>query len=795
MVFHDLRYALRWLRANPGFTSAALLVLALGIGAATATFTIVYSVIVRPLPFAAPDRIIRIWSSPQGRDLPFFSVSAPDALDWRTRATTLAVVAPYERQVAFTVTGGAEPEEVLGANVSRELFELLGVAPARGRWFSADEDQAGSAARVAVISHGLWQRRFGGRADIVGHTLRLDENTWTVIGVMPAEFAIPNNPAEVWLPLRLVADPAKRDARYLRVLARLRDGVAVEQADRELAGIAAALAREYPAFNRTWTTTVRPLLETVVSADFRRALIVVAVAVSLVLLIACANVASLLLARAASRTREIAVRTALGAGRSALVRQMLVESLVLATLGGALGVLLAMWGLDALAALAITTIPRADEIAVRPVVLLFACGVTTLTAIVFGVVPALGASRGRLDALRVREPGDAHGASRARDLLVVGEVALAMVLLVGAGLMTRSFVRLQQRDLGFRPERLLVLQVSPARGSSSTFFYDALMTRLAALPGVESVAAGNSLPFAGPNGANTFRLQGQTFEPGLAPDADLRAITPGYFRTLGIPVIRGREFTSQDNTGAPVVIVNAAIARRFFRNGDPIGQQLQVGGEPFATIVGVAGDARYRELDDPSNELRPMIYFPAAATPSMALTVALRTSVPPATLQASVGSTVASVTRDRPITRLESMEEILATSRGPQRFNTTVIGAFAWIAIVLAAAGLWALIAHAVARRTHELGVRIALGAQPREVLRMVAVRGVLLASVGIVLGLLAATALTGGLQRVLFDTPASDPVTFAGVAALFLVVSIAASVLPARRALRIDPVEALRSE
>jgi putative ABC transport system permease protein len=795
MLLHDLRYALRWLRANPGFSSAALFVLALGIGAATATFTIVYSVTLRPLPFAAPDRIVRIWSSPSGRNLPFFSVSAPDALDWRARAATLAVVAPYERQVPFTVTGGAEAEEVLAAKVSRELFDLLGVAPARGRWFSRDEDRDGSGARVAVISHGLWQRRFGGRTDVVGQPLHLDDDAWTVIGVMPASFAIPNNPAEVWLPLALVADPAKRDARYLRVLARLRDGVDMGQADRELAGIAAALAREYPASNRTWTTTVRPLRETVVSADFRRALFVVAIAVGLVLLIACANVASLLLARGASRTREMAVRTALGAGRTALVRQMLVESLVLATLGGALGVLLAMWGLDALAALAITTIPRADEIAVRPVVLLFACGVTTMTAVIFGVAPALGASRGRVDALRVRETGDARGASRVRDLLVVAEVALAMVLLVGAGLMTRSFLRLQQRELGFDPERLLVLQVSPPRNTPSAFFYDALMTRLAALPDVESVAAGNSLPFAGPNGANTFRIQGQTFEPGLAPDADLRAVTPNYFRTLGIPLVRGRAFTAHDNTSAPVVIINATIARRFFRSADPVGQQLQVGGEPVATIVGVVGDVRYRELDDPSNELRPMIYFPTGGAPSMALTVALRTSVAPETVQALVRSTVASVTRDRPITRLEPMGEILATSRGPQRFNATVIGAFAWIAIVLAAAGLWALIAHAVARRTHEIGVRVALGAQPRDVLRMVAGHGVLLASVGIVLGLVAAATVTGGLQRVLFDTPATDPATFAGLAALFLAVAVTASVLPARRALRIDPVEALRSE
>jgi putative ABC transport system permease protein len=794
-MMYDLRYALRWLRGNPGFSSAAVLVLALGIGAATATFTIVHAVLLRPLPFAAPDRIIRIWSSPAGRDLPFFSVSAPDAIDWRERARTLAVVAPYERQRSMTVTGGVEAEEVFGARVSRELFELLGVAPVRGRWFSAEEDRAGSDARVAVISYGMWQRRYGGRSDVVGQPLRLDDETFTVLGVMPQAFSIPNNPAEIWLPLRLVADPSRRDARYLRVLARLGDGVVTEQASRELTAIAAALAREYPASNRTWTTTVLPLMQTVVSADFQRALVVVTTAVGLVLLIACANVASLQLARAASRTREMAVRTALGAARRVLVRQMLVESLVLASLGGALGVLLAMWGLDALAALAITTIPRADEIALRPVVLLFACAVTTTTAVVFGLAPALGASRGRLEALRVREPADTRGASRLRDALVVAEVTLAMILLVGAGLMTRSFVRLQQRDLGFTPERLLILQVSPPRTTPSAFFYDALMTRLSALPGVEAVAAGDSLPFAGPNGANTFRIEGQVLEPGFAPDADLRSVTPDYFRTLGIPLIRGRVFNGSDGGGAPVVIVNAALAQQFFAETDPVGRHLQVGSEPPATIVGVAGDARYRELDDPTNRLRPMIYSPAAAAAAMPLTIALRTSVPPTTLQASVRSTVVALARDRPIARLEAMEDILATSRGPQRFNATVIGAFAWIALVLAAAGLWALIAHAVARRTHEIGVRVALGAAPGEVLRMVAGRGVLLASVGIVLGLAASAALTGVVQRVLFNTPATDAGTFATVALVFLAVAITASLLPARRALRIDPVEALRSE
>ncbi len=794
MLLQDLRYAFRWLRANPGFASAALLVLGLGIGAATATFTIVHAVLLRPLPFLAADRVVRIWSSPSGRDLPFFSVSAPDAADWRARATTLAIVAPYERQTPFTLAG-VEPEEVLGARVSRELFEVLGVSPVVGRWFTSEEDRPGSPARVALVSHGLWQRRLGGRPDVVGQTLRLDDEAWTVVGVMPPLFAIPNNPAEIWLPLGLVADPAKRDTRYLRVLGRLKDGVTIEHAARDLERIAADLARDYPASNTTWTTTVLPLFDTVVSANVQRALTILTGAVALVLLIACANVAGLLLSRAATRTREMAVRAALGAARGVLVRQMLVESLVLAALGGALGVLLAMWGLDALTALAATTIPRADEITVGPVVLAFACGTTAATALVFGLAPALGASRGRPDALRVREMSETRGASHARDALVVAEVALAMVLLVGAGLMMRSFVRLQGRDLGFSPERLLILQVAPDRTGEPIPFYDRLMTRLAALPGVVSVAAGSSLPFAGPNSANTFTVEGHVFEAGEAPDADLRTVTPDYFRTLGIPLLRGRTFSATEDAGAPAIIVNAAIARRFFAREDPIGRRLQVGGEARATIVGVAGDVRYRELDDPDDNLRPMIYLPAASAAPTPLTIAIRTSVPPETLMAAVRAAVSASARNRPIARLEAMEDLLAETRGPQRFNTTVIGAFAWVALILASAGLWGLIAHGVVRRTHEIGVRIALGARPGEVLRMVAGRGVVLATVGIALGLAASAALTTLIQRVLFNTRAADPATFAGIATAFLAVAVASSMVPARRALRINPVEALRSE
>jgi putative ABC transport system permease protein len=792
MLQHDLRHAVRWLRCNPGFAVAALLVFGLGIGAATATFTVVHAVLLRPLPFESPERIIRIWSSPSGRNLPFFSVSAPDVEDWRIRATTLAQVAAYDRQVPLTLTDAGEPEHVTGAQVSRELFELLGVKPATGRWFDPAEDRPGSGARVAVIAHGLWQRRFAGRADVIGTQLHLDEQAWTIVGVMPPGFAVPNNPAEIWLPLQLVVDPAKRDDRRLRVLARLREGSDVDEAARELTQIAAVLAREHPKTNHTWTVTVRPLTETVVSDTFRRALLIVGGAVTLLLLIACANVASLLLSRATTRAREMAVRMALGASRGALVRQMLTESLVLAVTGGAIGVLLAMWGLDALATLAADSIPRADEISMRPVVLLFACGATTAAAVVAGLVPALGTSRSRLEALRVRETSGGRATNRARDVIVIGQIAIAMVLLVGAGLMVRSYVHLQQRELGFVADDLLVVDVAPPSGTPPLPFYEALASRLGAIPGITTAAFGSSLPFAGPNSANIVAIEGRTFPEGEAPDTDFRAVSPSYFRALGIPLLRGRTFARGDSAAA---VINLTAARRFFPDQDPIGRRIRLGSTPWATVVGVAGDARYLGLNDSGEDTRPMLYVPQELAPRPVMTIALRTAVPPDTLMTAVRSAIVSAAPRQPISRIERMDAILATVRGPQLFNTTLLVTFAWIALVLAAAGLWALIAHLVSRRTHEIGVRVALGALPRDVLRLTAGRGLGLALVGIAIGLAASAGMTGIMARVLFDVSPSDPATLAGVSLTFVAVAAAASVLPARRALRIGPAEALRLE
>ncbi len=667
MLQHDLSHALRWFRGNPGFAAAALFVLALGIGAATATFTVIHAVMLRPLPFEPPDRIIRVWSSPPGRNLPFFSVSSADALDWRARATTLSTLAPYDRQRAATLTGGSEPEHIMVARVSRELFELLGVTPAIGRWFAPDEDRTGAVVRVAVIAHGVWQRRFGGRADVLGETLRLDDQSWAVIGVMPRTFAIPNNPAEVWLPLQLAPDPARTGGRYLRVLARLRHGVTAAEATKELERIAADLAREHPASNRMWTVTVRPLMDTVVDESFRRALLIVSGAVGLVLLVACANVASLLLSRATSRAREMAVRTALGASRRTLVRQLLTESLVLATAGGALGVLLAMWGLDALAALAAATIPRADEIALRPAVVLFACAVTMLTAVVFGLAPAFAASRVRAEALHVRDVSGGPGAIRIRDILIVAEVALAIVLLVGAGLMVRSFLHLQQRELGFEPDRLLLVDVAAPGTTPSPIFYETLTARLDALPGVEAVATGSSLPFAGPNSANAIGIEGRVFDAGEQPDGDFRVVSAEYFRVLSIPLVRGRTFATTPSS--PSTVINAAAARRFFQSDDPIGRRLRLGSGPWMEVVGVVGDARYLGLDDPHDDVRPMLYIQPAQMPARPQTVVLKTTVPPALLAPAVRTTIGVLAPARSAYSLARSRELKRLHRPSKSFS------------------------------------------------------------------------------------------------------------------------------
>jgi predicted permease len=794
MLFDDLRHGLRLVRREPGFAAATAFVFALGIGAATATFTVVHAVIVRPLPFDHPERILRIWSSQPERDLPFFSVSAADLADWRAGSTSFDHLAAYERQEAATLSGD-EPQQVLVVRASRNLLPVLGVPPALGRWFSQEEDAAGAGAHVAVISHQLWQQRFGGRRDVIGQNLRLNEEAWGVIGVMPPSFEIPNTRSEVWVPLQLAPQTAERSRRYLRVIGRLREGHSIEAATADLKNIARELSARYPASNRGWTVAVRTLHETVVGADVRRRLLLVSGGVGLVLVIACVNVGGLLVARAGRRARELLVRMALGAKRRTLVLQLFVESLVLAFIGGTIGVILAMWSVDALAAYAAATLPRANHLELEPAVMAFAGAVMALAAVLSGIAPVLLLRLQRFDVLKGTKSSDDRQTTRAQDALVIGEVALATILVVCAALLVQSLMRLQQRDLGFEPGQLLLVDVVPPPSTTPQAFHTILSAELKSLPGVLTVAGGSSLPFAGGNPGNILSVEGRTYGPGEAPDADIRVITPEYFDALGIPIVRGRPFTSEDGDHARAVVVSATLARRQFAGEDPLGKRIQLGGGPWLTIVGIAADVRYYELDAPDSGLRPMAYVLPVSDPERQLTVAIRTAVAPATLVPAVRDRARRVAPAQPIARLETMNDVLALARGPQRFSTAVLASFAWVALALAVTGLWALVDQRVVRRRREIGIRVALGARPNEILRMVAGRGLGLAGAGILAGTLMALLLRRPLQHVLFDVSATDPATLGVSVLVFFVVAGLSSVLPARRALRVDPVEALRAE
>lgn len=795
---HELRDALRWLGANPGFTAAAGLVLSLSIGASTATFSVVYGVVLRPLSLAAPDRLVRIWSSHPERNLAAFSVSAADFADWRARSRVLTLMAAYEGPRSMVLADGREHELVTTSRVSADMFALLGVRPALGRFPSAAEFRPG-AERVAVIAYGLWQRRYGGRSGVLGRTLVLDEEPWTIVGVAPRELEFPNNAADVWLPMQVVLETTSRANRHLRILGRLGEGASVDDARGELAHIARDLAAEYPASNRGWSTNIRPLAETVVSPGMRQALVVLLGAVGLVLLVACANVAGLLMSRAGARRREMGVRTALGATRVALVRQMLLESVLLASASGLAGVVLAMWCVEGLERLAANMIPRVEDVALSGPVVAAAVAASGLTALVFGLVPALTVTRRAIDAVRsTRDSTGRPGDSRSRDVLVLAEVALAVVLLVGAGLLTRSFVRLQTRAVGFDPDRLLIVELAaadrPGRAEDRASRSDELQARLAALPGIEAAAAVSSAPFAGRNSGNVFTIPGRPTLPGDAPDTDFRVVTPSYLGTMGIPLIRGRGLVETDGPGAPAVVISATAARRYWPDTDPIGTSIQFGGLT-PEIVGIAADARYGAIDAPDAELRPMMYLPHRLMPQVPLTMVLRALGEPRDIAPAVAATAKAVAPRTPVARLALMSELLGEARAPQQFSATVLGAFAWIAVILAGAGLWGLIAYTVARRTREIGIRVALGAGPRHVVGMAAGRGLVLGLAGLGLGLAAAASLSGVLGRLLFGVSPTDRATFGAIAAILLCVVVAASLLPARRALRIDPAEALRLE
>ena len=816
----DIRFGLRTLLKRPGFTLVAVLTLALGIGANSAIFSVVNAVVLRPLPYGAPERLVALWGNLNQKGFEELELSAPEFVDFRQRgAHVFEDVAAYS-QGGFNLTGAGEPERIQGAYATASLFSTLGVAPLKGRAYTEEEDRPGSN-DVIVISHSLWQRRFGGDLSVVGKSITLDGRPNTVVGVMPADFHFPDKDTDIWKPAAFDADllsPNNRGSHFLNAVARLKPGFTTARAGEEVAALARAQGQEnannYP---RGFGASVRPLDEEVVGPSVRTSLFVMLGAVGLVLLIACANVANLLLARAASRRKEVAVRTALGAGRARIMRQLLTESVMLALAGGAVGIVLALWGVDLLVALAPEGTPRVAEVGLDARVVGFTFGVSLLTGVIFGLVPALYSSKVDLnESLKEGGRGGTEGASRGRlrGLLVVGEFALALVLLAGAGLLVKSFTRVLEESPGFDSRGVLTMRLVLSQSKYNGYdqhraFYSNLFTRLRQLPGVEAVGANNLLPLNGSGGSRGFLIEGRPVPQGQShPEEQLRFITPGYFEAMRVPLLRGRDFEDRDVTGQTrVAVVSRSMAERHWPGEEAIGKRfayanIRRGSEhqpEWIEIVGIVGDIKHRGLD---LESKPEIYVPVyqplftnRPTPPLSLYVAVRTSGDPAALASSVRREVAAVDPEQPLANVRTMEERLAESVAQRRFNMTLLGVFACVALVLAGVGVYGVMAYAVARRTHEIGVRVALGAQRSDVVRLVLRQGMWLALAGVGVGVAGAYAATRLMTGLLYGVSPTDPLTFLGVSALLTAAALLACLVPARRATKVDPMVALRYE
>jgi putative ABC transport system permease protein len=808
-LLQDVRYAARMLAKRPGFTAVAVLTLALGVGANTAIFSVVEAVLLRPLPYRHADRAVVLWENNRLQNHPHNVASPANFLDWRDQAKSFDAMAAFADQ-RYNLTGAGEPEEVPAQLATPNLFALLGAQAALGRTFAAEDAKDGHE-EVAVISHGLWQRRFGGTRDVIGRVISLNGTSVTIVGVMPPGFkwfikenSLTGKPADLWRPLALPEEMRVRRGRFISAVARLAPGVSLPRAQAEMDTLASRFEAQYPGFNTGWGVTLVPLRDQL-AGEIKPALLVLIGAVAFVLLIACVNVANLLLARAAGRHKEIAVRSAIGAGRRRIVRQLLTESFLLALLGGALGLLLAHWCIQALVALSPANLLGPDQVGVDLTVLAFTLAVSFLTGIVFGLVPALEASRVNLsETLKESSRGSSGSARglRLRSALVVAEVGLALMLLVGAGLMVRSFLRLQAVNPGFDASNVLTMRVLlpstkyPDDVRRIAFFRQAV-AGLRTLPGVRSASAVSALPFADLGAATDFSVEGRpTPAVGDEPVTDVRVVDEEYFRTLGIPLIAGRTFTAQEAMeDRNVAVVNEAMVRRYFAGENPLGKRIVVNmkDDPSPTeIIGVVGDVRYAKLE---GELRPMVYWTPAQLTYSSMTLILRAAGDPESLAASARREILALDKDQPVSDIRTMESWLAESVARTRFGTLLLGAFAGLALTLAAAGIYGVMSYSVAQRQSEIGVRMALGAQARDVLRLVIRQGLALVLVGVALGLLGALALTRVISSLLYGVSATDPLTFAAIALLLLGVSWVACYIPARRAARVDPLTALRYE
>jgi putative ABC transport system permease protein len=806
----DIRYGFRQLRKAPVFAVAGAFTLALGIGANTAVFSIVNSVILRPLPYGQPDRLVSVESRDvRGTPHPA-ALSYPTFFDFRKDNRAFEhLVSYYDDQI--TLSGSGEAVQLRGLIVSWDLFPLLGVRPLLGRGFLPHEEAPGE--RVVILSHGLWNTRFGGDPGIVGQTVSLDREPHTVIGVAPAGFHFPpgSDPVELWTTLARHARSAtvqpmteQRGARLLRAMARLRPGVTLEQAQARMDAVAAALARQYPDTNRSLPGTyVRPELEKLVG-DTRKPLLVLLAAVGLVLLIACANVANLLLARTADREREFALRAAIGAGRGRMVRQLVTESLALALAGCAAGVLFAGAILTWVLPLAGNSIPRIQQAAIDGRVLGFSIGLAVCTSVLFSLAPVLRVARGEFSGpLKEGSRGATDRSDGLRSGLVVAQIALGLVLLSSAGLLAASFVHLMRRDLGFRPERLLAFSVSLANAEyprpRQLEFHARLLEALDSLPDAVSAALAMPLPLTGSSMTVSFNIQERPAPPHERPSSDMAIVSPGYFRTIGVPLLQGREFTERDDDRAPpVLIVNRAFADKFFPGENALGKQIEPGatsdarGTRMREIVGVVGNAKQSPLRP---EAEPIYYFPYRQLPWCCPPVVVRTAADPLRIEPAVRSVIASLDKQLPVYEVRTLESILSTGVAVPRFLLFLLGSFAVIALLLTAVGLYGVMAYSVARRTRELGVRIAMGASSREILGMVLKKAMLLVLVGIGIGLGGVLAAGRLVRGMLFVVGAGNPALPAAACCVVALTAALAAYLPARRAASTDPMQALRSE
>ena len=798
-LWQDFRFSLRSLLKRPGFTAIALLALALGIGANTAIFSLVNAVILQPLPYRDPDRLISVYGtrnrSTQG------SVGPTDFLDYRSQNKTFEqFAASGSMMLPMNLTGSGEPERLNASIITGNYFDTFGVRPALGRGFSLENEKTGQD-HVTVLSHAFWQTRFGGDPNIVNKTINLDGKAYEVLGVMPAEVVLPQ-PAQLWVPINFDADPEMkmRNARFLRGIGRLKEGVTLDQAQTDTDLIAAQLEQQYPDSNTGWSLRLIPLREILVGGS-RTMLFILFGAVGFVLLLACANVANLLLVRAAARQKEIAMRTALGASRLRIIRQMITESLLLAIFGGALGALLAVAGVKLLVSLGEDNIPRTANVKIDATVLAFTLLISLATGLLFGLAPAIRTMKENLvDALKdgIRGGSEATVKNRTRSLLVVFESAIAVMLLIAAGLLIRSLVALQNVDPGFDPNNVLTLRVDLPRQKYNTpekasNFFEQLETRVAGLPGVEAVGLITDLPLSGEARDMPYRVEGRPATSDIA-FVDFRRVNKNYFSAMRIPLRRGRNFTEQEvRQSDKAIVVSQAFVDSVFPNEEALGKRLiiwsGIRNEPYE-IIGIVGDTRYQSLQ---GEPSATMYVPTREL--LFVNLVIRTQGDPLSLVGGVRKEVNALDPDQPIAAIRPMTEWVAMSAAGARYRTTLLGLFALLAMILAATGIYGVMSYSVAQRTQEIGVRMALGARPLDVLKLVVRQGMMLALIGVVVGLAGALALTRVMSSLLFGVTERDPITFVAVAALLIVVAFISCFVPAHRATRVDPLIALRCE